>query len=146
MNEKVNTRKTGADERSFQKWVKDEVEELGLFVFNMHPGLGMVSGPPDIWIHGPYRNQFVPLELKLWEPKGELYSCSPIRPDQIRWARKFNSYGGKVGLLMGMRQPDGWALALPHYDIWSKGVTDFTPDQVLLPADIKSAIELTLMQ
>jgi hypothetical protein len=124
-----------ADERNFARSLR---ADYGGWSDQYHPGLGASAGQPDMQflasgVRGDLR--IVPIELKTAVWDGQTLKVSNIRPNQIRWAKKFRTAGGKSGFLAGVPLVGSdpkelvWGAVLLDLDLVFKGVHYFEADE-----------------
>jgi hypothetical protein len=132
----VRVKSGDLSERGFQRALK---EGYAGWVEGFHPALGSNTGIPDTMFL--WNSALVPVELKIGEfVKGDL-KVKDIRPAQIRWAKKFRSFGGRSLFVCGVPSGDNWSVYLLDIEVVLNATQMFPPGKFHL---VESYAEMLL--
>jgi len=121
-------------ERGFQKRLQRSANEAGIYAENIHPGIGMKPGFPDM-VFG-VDGLLFPVELKLIDRVSSvdgIFRISHIRPAQLGWLNRCYSRGDRCGLVADLGD---FSAAIPVLETikgrreWEWGDLDWQDDPI----------------
>lgn len=128
-------------EGKFEKWLIEKAKSEGLWAEPRHPGMGSMTGIPDIEVMAPFGIR-LPVELKIGEiTPTETLKTTLIRPDQARWGRKFRAAGGMSGFAAGIPMGGGeWIIAVMSLDKALDGGSMYRPGEYFTVPSVESMV------
>lgn len=96
-----------AKEKQFQRWLRGELDAVGVWHSSVEYGLGGDDGFPDMLWDSHKR---WPVELKVGELKNGRLVPRDIRPAQTSWHHQMKRAGGNSFFLIGVEVSGGWRM------------------------------------